>query len=221
MNIHEHGVEIRKNYISSSIIKEIKDEVNASVKEYSKHGIRGADKKFKTINELSSSKELLNLACEVLGSKPSVVRVIFFDKTPDKNWLVAWHQDKTIAVTEKKQITGWGPWSIKDNIHHVQPPLDVLNHMVTFRLHLDEANRNNGCLKVIPKSHELGILNQAEIKTVINNSELYFCEVGEGDLILMKPHLLHASSKSLKPNHRRVVHIEYSNYSLPENILWA
>lgn len=135
--------------------------------------------------------------------------------------MVSWHQDKTVVLTEKKEIEGWGPWSIKDNAHHVQPPLEVLNHMITFRLHLDEADKNNGCLKVIPKSHEMGILNQVEIKEIVNNNAQYFCEADAGDLIMMKPHLLHSSSKSVSPSHRRVVHIEYSNYPLPENLFWA
>lgn len=44
----------------------------------------------------------------MLGSQPEIVRVIFFDKTPDKNWLVTWHQDKTILVNSKSDIAGWG-----------------------------------------------------------------------------------------------------------------
>lgn len=121
----------------------------------------------------------------------------------------------------KKNISGWGPWSLKDNAHHVQPPLEVLNYMFTFRLHLDDADKNNGCLKVIPKSHEMGILNQAEIHEAVNNNEYYSCEMSEGDLLLMRPHLLHSPSKSLKPGHRRVIHLEYSNYPLPESLQWA
>ena len=221
LHIHEHGVEIKRNYISSLITEAIKTEVNASNEEYPKHGIRGADKKFHTISQLAQSNEFINLASSILGSLPHIVRVIFFDKTPEKNWLVTWHQDKTIALNKKASISGWGPWSVKDDTHHVQPSLEVLNKMVTFRLHLDDANENNGCLKVIPKSHELGILTQQELTKVVNNQEPYLCEVSEGDLVLMKPHILHSSSKSKNPGHRRVVHVEYSNYQLPENFKWA
>ena len=221
MQFNQHGVEIKRNYTSTSIIEAIKSEVSSSNEEHPKHGIRGADKKFKTINQLAHSSEFIGLAESLLGSKPSIVRVIFFDKTPDKNWLVTWHQDKTIALNKKAVVSGWGPWSVKDNTHHVQPSLEVLNQMVTFRLHLDEANENNGCLKVIPRSHELGILSQQELTEAVNNQEPYLCEANEGDLLLMKPHILHSSSKSIKPGHRRVVHVEYSNYQLPENLSWA
>ena len=220
-HIDEHGIEIKRNYISSSTIDAIKYEVNATNEEYPKHGIRGADKKFSSINQLAQSNEFIELASSILGSKPHIVRVIFFDKTPDKNWLVTWHQDKTIALNKKEDITGWGPWSIKDNTHHVQPSLEVLNKMVTFRLHLDDANENNGCLKVILKSHELGILTQEQLTEVINTHEPYLCKAKEGDLVIMKPHILHSSSKSLNPGHRRVVHVEYSNYQLPAELKWA
>ena len=217
----EHGVEIKRNYISSSIIEAIKSEVSSSNEEHPKHGIRSADKKFQTINHLAHSSEFIGLANSLLGSKPNIVRVIFFVKTPDKNWLVTWHQDKTIALNKKVEVDGWGPWSVKDNTHHVQPSLEVLNQMVTFRLHLDEANEKNGCLKVMPKSHELGILSQKELTEVVNSQEAYLCKAKEGDLLLIKPHILHSSSKSINPGHRRVVHVEYSNYKLPEKLSWA
>lgn len=221
MYLHEHGIEIQRHYVSSLVINAIKTEVSASNVEYPKHGIRGANKKFHTIDQIAHSKEFIDLASQLLGSAPDIVRVIFFDKTPDKNWLVSWHQDKTIALDKKTEITGWGPWSIKNNTHHVQPSLEVLNKMITFRLHLDDANANNGCLKVIPKSHAFGILTQQEITEVVNSHKPFLCEADEGDLVIMKPHILHSSSKSVNPGHRRVVHIEYSNYLLPENLKWA
>ena len=221
MHIHKDGVEIRREFVSSSIVEAIKSEVKDSNIIDSKYGIRNANKKFKTIESLSKSKGFINLASSILGSKPEVVRVIYFDKTEDKNWLVTWHQDKTISVDKKIEMKDWEVWSIKDDINHVQPPLKVLNSMVTFRLHLDDADNSNGCLKVIPQSHNLGILTHSELTKVVKNKEIYLCEVKSGDLVMMRPHILHASSKSVKPKHRRVVHIEYSNYDLPSNLKWA
>ena len=221
MEIHTDGIEIKRNFVSSSVIDSIKDEVKKSQESELKSGIRAADKKFESIKALSNSDQFINLASLILGSKPEIVRVIYYDKTPDKNWLVTWHQDKSIALNSKQDIEGWGVWSVKDNIHHVQPPLDVLNKMVTFRLHLDDADRDNGCLKVIPQSHHLGILFQSELTGVVKDKGSYLCEVEAGDLVIMKPHTLHSSSKSLKAKHRRVVHIEYSNYELPSNLNWT
>lgn len=221
LNFDEHGIEIKRNYISGSVLEGIKNEISASVKKYPRHGIRGAEKKFSTIKKLTESTKLVDLGISLLGSKPQVVRAIYFDKTQDNNWLVSWHQDKTIAVNKKIDVPGWGPWSIKDEQHHVQPSLEVLNNMVTFRLHLDAADESNGCLKVIPKSHELGILSQQELTMIASELEPCLCEVAEGDLLIMKPHILHASGKSQNPGHRRVVHIEYSNYLLPLNLSWV
>ncbi len=221
MNIHEHGIEIIRGIVPISTISALKKQIDSSQEEYPRYGIRNAEKKFHEIHNLANSEAFISLATSVLGSSPDIVRVIYFDKTPDKNWLVPWHQDKTVALNVKKEIEGWGPWSIKDGTNHVQPPLEVLNKMVTFRLHLDDADENNGCLKVIPESHKIGILSQIELTKTVSSQEPYLCEVQEGDLVLMKPHILHSSSKSSNPSHRRVVHIEYSNYQLPDNLKWA
>lgn len=221
LQLDEHGVEIKTKVVATTILEAIKDEISQAAEDYPAHGIRGADKKFQSIGELTQSGQLLALAADRLGSPANVVRVIFFDKTADKNWLVTWHQDKTIAVNKRLAIEGWGPWSVKDAVHHVQPPLAVLNTMLTFRLHLDDTDENNGCLKVIPGSHQLGILSQQQLTEVVNSQAAYLCEVAQGDLLIMRPHLLHASSKAINPGHRRVVHIEYSNYQLPAELQWA
>ncbi len=221
MNIHQHGIEIRRNFISDNEIMRIKNEVALSCQNYPGYGIRHADKKFNMISALARSNKMLDLACSILGYPVKIVRVIFFDKTPDKNWLVTWHQDKTIALDNKAEISGWGPWSFKEGVHHVQPPLDVLNKMITFRLHLDDANEDNGCLKVILGSHKSGILTQKKITEIISTEESFSCEVLSGDLLLMRPHLLHSSSKAVRSYHRRVVHVEYSSYTLPVNLQWV
>ena len=221
MNIHQHGIEIERNFFSEHGINAIKQQVSSSSYHLQKHGIRNAENKFSTIKELVTSSMFFDKAQSILGSTTDIVRVIFFDKTADKNWLVTWHQDKTIAVSSKIEISGWGPWSIKDGIHHVQPRLEVLDKIVTLRLHLDDANEQNGCLKVIPYSHLQGLLSQQRINEIAQNKAAFLCEVQAGDLIIMKPHILHSSSKSLCPLHRRVVHIEYSNYKLPQGMNWA
>ena len=90
-----------------------------------------------------------------------------------------------------------------------------------LRIHLDDANENNGCLKVIPKSHRLGILCQAEQAQVVSKSAQVNCCVKAGDLLVMRPHLLHSSSKGIAPTHRRVIHIEFSSFKLPEELSWS
>ncbi len=221
MNLQEHGIEIIRDFIPEETIDEIKHEVAQYQGEQSKHGIRNAEKNFVSIQKLISSKEIQSKCREILEDNVQLVRAIFFNKTPDKNWLVTWHQDKTISVNARKEISGWGPWSIKDNINHVQPELAVLDNMLTFRIHLDDTDETNGCLKVIPSSQKLGIIKQTEITNILGSSQAFNCVAKTSDTLLMRPHLLHSSSKSTKPSNRRVVHLEFSNYNLPSGLQWA
>lgn len=221
MSFEENGFEIHSSFLSREIIKEIIAEIEALDSDYPKHGIRNAEKKLNSVKRLVESDLLLDKAKNYLPGTPEVVRVIVFDKTPGKNWLVTWHQDKTISVSDKKDIDGWGPWTLKDGVHHVQPDLKVLEEMVTLRIHLDDATQSNGCLKVIPKSQRLGILSKTEQDRVVAESEEYICAANSGDLLVMRPHLLHSSSKGAEPSHRRIVHIEYSSFQLPMGLAWA
>lgn len=221
MSIEENGFEVHSGFLDNDSISEIITEIEALDSAYPNHGIRNAEKKLATIKKLTESDLLLEKAESYLSGIAEIVRVIVFDKTPDKNWLVTWHQDKTISVSDKKEIEGWGPWTLKDGVHHVQPELNVLEDMVTFRIHLDDANENNGCLKVIPKSQSLGVLSKNEQDLIVSESEEYICSVKSGDLLVMRPHILHSSSKGTAPSHRRIVHVEYSSFQLPLGLAWA
>lgn len=221
MSIEEKGFEIHSNFLDSESINKIINEIEGLDSDYPKHGIRNAEKKLSSVKKLVSSKLLLKKAESYLPGKPELVRVIVFDKTPLKNWLVPWHQDKTISVSDKKEIAGWGPWTFKDGVHHVQPALNVLEEMVTFRIHLDDTDESNGCLKVIPKSHRLNILSKSELDKVVKESDEYICSVKSGSLLVMRPHLLHSSNKGTEPRHRRIVHAEYSSFHLPLGLKWT
>lgn len=221
LNLEEDGVEIQSGLISDALINSVLREVSASDKKMPKYGIRNAEKKFSKISDAIHSEKLLMEAKHILGKNPSKVRVIFFDKTPEKNWLVTWHQDHTVAVNKKFDAPEWEPWSIKDGVHHVQPPLDVLNQMVTFRLHLDRADEQNGCLKVIPGSHHKGILSHEEIQELVSENKAISCIAEAGESVIMRPHIVHSSSKAIIPKHRRIIHVEFSSYKLPNHISWA
>jgi hypothetical protein len=152
--------------------------------------------------------------------QPLPVRGIYFDKRPESNWLVSWHQDLTLAVKERVDMEGFGPWSVKDGITHVQPPIDLLEKMVTVRLHLDDADSLNGALRVLPKTHRKGRLNAESIQTLRAEEEDFVCEAAAGDVLLMRPLLLHASSRSTCLRSRRVLHIEYAGFNLPAPLEW-
>ncbi len=173
------------------------------------------------VAELAESPKLLGLLEKALGEKCFPVRSIFFDKTPEANWLVPWHQDLSIAVKSRMVLPGYGPWSTKDGVLHVQPPAEILENMVTVRIHLDDCDESNGTLRVIPGSHRHGRLNAARISKLRAQNEEVVCSVRAGDAFLMRPLLLHASSQALVPTHRRVIHLEFASRSLPEALEWA
>jgi len=184
-------------------------------------GLRNAEKKLPAIAELIESEKYLSHASKYLSGKASLVRSIIFIKSIDNNWLVTWHQDKTVAISRRIDDPDWGPWSEKEGILHVQPPVEVLDQMVTFRVHLDESTEENGCLKLMPNSHRAGLMPQQLIDNYSKTHSAVSCIAPLGSVLVMRPHVLHASSKAKSANPRRVLHIEYSSYQLPSGVEWA
>jgi ectoine hydroxylase-related dioxygenase (phytanoyl-CoA dioxygenase family) len=171
------------------------------------------------IRELSHCQILRDLVVPVLGERCFAVRAILFNKTGTANWKVAWHQDVVIAVRSRATIAGFGPWSVKLGVDHVRPPPSVLENMLAVRVHLDDCGDNNGPLRILPGTHSLGVLSDSEISGVSKDREVV-CSVQRGDLILMRPLILHASSAAREANSRRVVHIEFAAQELPAPLEW-
>jgi hypothetical protein len=172
------------------------------------------------IARLASSRSLLDLVQPHLPGKPRPVRGIYFDKSLETNWLVAWHQDVTLAVRNQFDVPGFGPWSVKEGVPHVRPPVHLLEQMLTVRLHLDDCDEANGALRVIPGSHRSGQLSADAIERLRNEKTPTVCRAAAGDGLLMRPLVLHSSGRSKNANHRRVVHIEYASFLLPGGLEW-
>jgi ectoine hydroxylase-related dioxygenase (phytanoyl-CoA dioxygenase family) len=171
------------------------------------------------VRSIASSDEVRKPVASVLGAKCFAVRGIFFNKSSKANWKVTWHQDCVIAVREKLQIEGWGPWSSKANVIHVRPVPAVLQQMIAIRIHLDNCGDDNGPLRVIPGSHQDGILSDGEIQNLSKDGAVT-CSVLRRDAILMRPLILHSSSLATKPSNRRVVHLEFAAAELPHGARW-
>jgi len=163
-------------------------------------------------------KKLNAIIKEVFGADYFIVKSIYFDKPEHSNWFVAYHQDLTIAVKQKKEIEGYGPWTAKQNQFSVQPPFHILNDNFTIRIHLDDADDGNGALYVIPGSHRT-ILRPERIER--STIEEVICNVPQGGIMIMKPLLMHASKRSVNKRKRRVIHIEFTNKVLPEPLEWS
>lgn len=174
------------------------------------------------IGALASSTEIRSLAESMIGADCHVVRGIYFDKTPGANWPVAWHQDLTLAVAERSETAGWRNWSVKAGVHHVQPPVEILERMVTLRIQLDDCGADNGPLRVLPGTHRLGRMSADRIRELRGASGEETCIAPAGSVLAMKPLILHASSAAKLPSHRRVIHLEYTPRDLlPPELQWT
>ncbi|MBW4491180.1 MAG: phytanoyl-CoA dioxygenase family protein [Trichocoleus desertorum ATA4-8-CV12] len=184
------------------------------------YGIRNLLNLVPLTRDIANSQALRLLVEPILGRKAQVVRGIFFDKTVEANWKVAWHQDLTIAVRERIDVEDYGPWSVKAGIVHVQPPVAILENMLTIRVHLDDTDELNGALRVIPGSHKAGRLLAEEIRDWKEKRNSVTCRLERGGAMIMRPLLLHSSSAAIDPGHRRVLHLEYCSAKLPDVLKW-
>lgn len=138
------------------------------------------------------------------------VQCTLFRKTTDCNWKVPYHQDLSIPVAARVEHSALSGWSMKEDGHYVQPPVDVLEALLAVRLHLDSSAGDEGALRVVPGSHRFGRLNPDSIAATDKRSSEVVCTADAGDLLLMRPLLLHASSKAERPNGRRVLHFLFA-----------
>lgn len=187
-----------------------------------KGSIVGVRSLLKVVPQIESFLFNPNLKRIITSIDPNafLTKAIFFDKTPQANWYVTWHQDRPINVKAKKEIEGYAKWTERDGVVSVSPPQAISEASFTIRIHLDDTNPSNGALRVIPGTHRK-VFNDEEIETITGHTIPAECEVPAGGIMLMKPLLLHASSKSRSQKRRRVVHLEFCSKELGGGLEWA
>jgi ectoine hydroxylase-related dioxygenase (phytanoyl-CoA dioxygenase family) len=181
--------------------------------------IRQFLKEVPNVSKLVFNDKLIAILENFFGDKYFVVKSIYFDKPQSSNWYVSYHQDLTISVDKKLEVDGFGFWTTKQNQFSVQPTLDILDNILTIRIHLDDTDENNGALKVVSKSHQKGIYRPETIDWT--KEQEISCNVEQGGIMLMKPLLLHSSSRTTNNKQRRVIHIEFSSLELPKKLNWS
>jgi hypothetical protein len=169
---------------------------------------------------LSAEGAVGTFAASVLGAKARPVRAVLFDKTPRTNWALGWHQDRTIVVAGRHDIEGFGPWSKKDGLQHVAPPFDLLERMVTLRVHLDPVGSDNGPLLIAPGSHRLGRIAVDQIDEAVRKCGTHSCLAEAGDIWMYSTPIVHASDAATKPSRRRVLQVDYAAFALPDGLDW-
>jgi len=163
-----------------------------------------------------------NIAWQLAGSghlpeSAIAIQAIAFDKSADSNWKVAWHQDLMFPFAENVTAPNFDLGCVKHEVHYARPPVQILQSMLAVRLHLDDCDETNGPLRVSPGTHLFGIIPVEKISGMIDVHGSVTCTAVEGEALIMRPLLLHASSQALEPKHRRVLHFVYApDNSSPE-----
>lgn len=213
------GFEIVEGVLSPEELEELRRAVDELPSRH-RGGVRNLLQNSETVAALANSSSVKTLAETALGANTFPVRALLFDKAPAANWKVPWHQDTAIAVAERIEVPGFVGWSVKDGVTHVHPPVEILERMVALRIHLDDCGPDNGPLRVLPGSHRHGKFDEAEIERWRQTTKEVSCCASQGDVLVMRPLLLHASSPAKSPSHRRVIHLEYACCELPNGIRW-
>lgn len=162
------------------------------------------------VNAVANDTRLLEIAGAALGNSAFPFRATLFDKSPDSNWLIAWHQDTALPLRERVETPGWGPWSVKDGVLYAHAPTSALTQVLALRIHLDDSTEQNGPLRVLPGTHACGVLSDEQVDQLLKQRQPFTCLLAKGGVLAMRPLLIHASSKSQVEASRRVLHIEYA-----------
>ncbi len=207
--VEKQGFAILSEVLSRSDIERLNEGLAHNSLPRSRAGMRHA-LRHPAVLAIARDLRLLAIAQQVLGSNPFPFRATLFDKSPFSNWLVVWHQDTALPLRERRESPEWGPWSVKDGVLYAHAPASALSHVVALRLHLDDSTFENGPLRVLPGTHTMGVLSDDAIHRLSAQITPIDCLVVRGGILVMRPLIVHASSKSRSAKPRRVLHVEYA-----------
>jgi ectoine hydroxylase-related dioxygenase (phytanoyl-CoA dioxygenase family) len=163
------------------------------------------------VKRLAHDPRLVAIASRFVVSAAIPFRATLFDKSPDNNWLVVWHQDTALPLRERRDVSGWGLWSVKAGIAYAHAPAAALSRVIALRVHIDDSGPDNGPLRVLPGTHTRGVMTDAEVAELARDVEAVDCVSPAGGVVAMRPLVVHASSKANADQRRRVLHIEYAD----------
>ena len=149
----------------------------------------------KIFEHISRKTKLLDLV-ELLIGKNIVCQYAKVNiKAPKIGSLVDWHQDFA---------------------YYPHTNTDIL----TCIIYLDDANIDNGCLKVIKKSQQFGLIDHSDNDNFfcgkilkpfnqLKKSDLIYCDAPAGSAVILHGLVVHGSDKNLSLHPRRVLIISY------------
>lgn len=172
-----------------------------------------------TVDALWRRQAVQQILAGVLGPDFGLVRALYFDKPPGRTWGLPWHRDVMIAVSAQPgTVTSLGRVVEKSGVPHVTGSEEVLNRMITLRLHLDDVVDENGPMLVLPGSH-----HTADGEAVLTPQTGQPVFAMTGDILLFRPRLLHSSlrSEDRTQRHRRILNLEFAAANcLPPDLQW-
>ncbi|MCD2424776.1 phytanoyl-CoA dioxygenase family protein [Niabella pedocola] len=174
---------------------------------------------YSSVAGMASDPLVMDLVKSLSGTELFPVRALVLDKTKEMNWQLPWHQDLKIAVQQKTNAAGYTNWSLEADVWHVQPPVQVLERLITIRIHFDSCTEENGAMHIIPGSHRKGILSSEQISKITESVEHKTVSMKSNGIMLMRPLLLHDSPASCSNIRRRILQIEYG-FDLNNGINW-
>jgi ectoine hydroxylase-related dioxygenase (phytanoyl-CoA dioxygenase family) len=207
--LKRQGFRILPDIFSAAFVDRALGEISRCAPRPSRAGVRHA-LGVEPVMGMARCPQLLALVSRALGPASFPFRATLFEKTLASNWLVVWHQDTALPVGERREIPGWGPWSVKQGIPYAHAPASVLEQVLALRIHFDESTPDNGPLRVLPGTHDRGILSDDAIHDLSTSVPAVECVVPKGGVVAMHPLVVHSSSKSRNGTPRRVLHIEYA-----------
>jgi ectoine hydroxylase-related dioxygenase (phytanoyl-CoA dioxygenase family) len=205
----DQGYSIVEEVFARADMERVLEELSSAGLERTKAGARHV-LRVPVVRDLAADPRMLRIARELVGPGAEPFRATLFDKSPSANWLVVWHQDTALPLRERFEDASWGPWSKKAGILYAHAPSWALEQVVALRVSLDDSSSRNGPLRVLPNTHSRGVLTDAAIEQLARNATAVECVAGSGGVVAMRPLTVHASSKSLDEQPRRVLHIEYA-----------
>jgi ectoine hydroxylase-related dioxygenase (phytanoyl-CoA dioxygenase family) len=211
--VERYGYAVVANVVPASRVDDLLEYLNSATIKHSRAGARHLmrDGRIASFANLPLVKKF---AIDVLGDGAIPFRATLFDKSPDANWLVVWHQDTALPLEERFEISGWASWSMKEGIHYAHAPAWALEQVLALRVALDDSNLTNGPLRVLPGTHRHGVLGDDELLELASAVDPVDCIVGCGGIVAIRPLIVHASSKSTSELPRRVLRIEYAAEAL-------
>ncbi len=182
---------------------------NALAKGWNSYGLAGWEVSCQGLHDLITEPRILDYVQDLLGENLVCWNSHFFTKLPGDGKQVSWHQDASFwPLTPSKTVTVW--------------------------LAIDDANRENAAVQVIPGTHRLGqlpftysseeeenVLDQTVLALDTFEEEPAFLEMKAGQISLHTDWLLHGSEANHSPYRRcgltmRFISPDVRNFNLEQ-----